>query len=175
MNIILEGCDKSGKSTLIRDIVTSMLPEIPVVFKLSQKPKDDSPMEREKVIAAYKEMFHQAENNPNHVFIFDRAYPTEMVYSIKRGYDALSEPELLKLDTKLADGNTLLIYCEADPDVIAKRFLTDNEEFAKIEDIERLLERYNIFLTKTKLPYIRINSLTDRFQNLAAVRKFLKQ
>lgn len=178
MNIIVEGIDKAGKSTIVGDIIESLIPVIPVVVKVSQKPKSESELEKAIIIARYQELFALTENplNKEHIFLFDRAYPSEMVYSVKRGGDKLSEPAFLDLDKRLGKSEqTLLIYCEADPKTIARRFESEKEEYAKVEDIEKLLARYEIFLKKTKLPYIRINSLTDRGQNLAAVREFLKQ
>lgn len=178
MNIIIEGIDKAGKSTIAADIREALYPVNPITFKLTQKPQQDNFFSQEAVITLYKEMFGQTRHpqNAEHLFIFDRSYPSEMVYSIKRGYDALSNKDLLELDAKLGEEhNTLLIYCEADAKTISKRFKSEKEEYLTDEDIEQILERYNIFLMKTKLPFIKINSLTDRGANLAAVRKFLNR
>lgn len=178
MNIIIEGIDKAGKSTIAADIREALYPANPVTFKLTQKPQQGNFFSQEMIPVIYKEMFGQTmhSQNSDHLFIFDRSYPSEMVYSIKRGYDAMSNPGLLELDAQLGEGhNTLLIYCEADAKTISKRFKSEGEEYLTDEDIESILERYNTFLMKTKLPFIKINSLTDRGANLAAVRKFLNR
>jgi len=178
MNIIIEGIDKAGKSTIAGDIREALYPQKPVTFKLTQKPQQGNFFSQEVVVVLYKEMFGQSKHqvNEDHIFLFDRSYPSEMVYSIKRDYDAMNNKSLLELDQKLGEeGKTLLIYCEADAETIARRFAEEFEEYAKEEDIQVLLDRYEEFLAKTKIPFIRINSLTDRGANLAAVRKFLNK
>ena len=98
MNIIIEGIDKAGKSTIAADIREALYPANPVTFKLTQKPQQGNFFSQEAVITLYKEMFGQTRHaqNADHLFIFDRSYPSEMVYSIKRGYDALSNKDLLE-------------------------------------------------------------------------------
>jgi thymidylate kinase len=178
VNIICEGIDKSGKSTIANDIRESLYPVVPVTFKLSQKPNEKEFFTREMVIKIYLEMFAQAHipMNEKHIFLFDRSYPSEMAYSFLRGYDAMENEKLWDLDNYLGvQGKTLLIYCEVDPEVSAKRFKELKEEYAREKDILTLRDRYETFLKRTRLPYIRINSLTDRGANLAVVRKFIRE
>lgn len=177
MNVIVEGIDKSGKSTIVKDLMEYLESESPIYMKISKKPSDDSFGERQAVIRMYEELFYQTGwvHNKDRTFIFDRSYPSEMVYSWKRGYDALSDNNLLSLDARLAENNhTFLIYCTTDMETIAKRFDTDKEEYLVKEDIQRTLERYEIFLAKTKLPLVVINSSDDRQYNLDRVKEFLK-
>lgn len=177
MNIIVEGIDKAGKSTIANDIRESLYPTIPITLKLSRKPQDGSFFEQNIVGVIYSEIFAEVNNvlNDKHIFLFDRAYPSEMVYSVKRGYDAMKSETFVDLDYRLGQENkTLLVYCEATPEVIAKRFKADREEYLTEADIAKTLERYEEFLAMTSLPFIRINSLTDRGANIVAVREFLK-
>lgn len=174
MNIIIEGCDKSGKSTIAGDIREALQPKTPVSIKLVQKPVDLDPTMVKKM---YIEFFHQANSplNKDHLFLFDRSYPSEMVYSAKRKYDAMKDLDLRKLDFDLGrTKQTLLIYCEVDFETLKKRFDKEKEAYLKKEEIQMILERYEQFLAITSVPYIRVNSLKDRGANLAAVREFLK-
>lgn len=176
MNIILEGIDKAGKSTVVADLREYLFADS-VYVKLTQKPADDSFFERDMVVRIYQELFGQTRwpMNRDLTYLFDRSFPSEMVYSWKRGYDALSDERLLALDSQLAEeGNTKLIYCYADADTIAKRFATDKEEYLITDDITRTLERYEIFLQKTKLPFIKVSSLDSREGNLEKVKEFLQ-
>ena len=177
MNIIVEGCDKAGKSTICNDIRDALLPVVPVTFKLTQKPDKDSFFSQQMVVKIYVEIFGQTfhEWNKEHIFLFDRSYPSELVYSIKRGYEAMENEDLKALDLRLGDRkDTLLIYCEVDAETLKKRFKSDKEEYLTEAEIERTLARYENFLKMTYLPFIRINSLTDRGENIAVVRKFIR-
>ena len=179
MNIIIEGIDKAGKSTMISDL-TAKLKELydieAVIFKISKKPK--GPDEVPELIRAYEELFHQTEDvrNKEHIFLFDRSYPSEMVYAPKRGYDSMNNEGLKELDARLGrNENTILIYCEANAETIRRRFIEDKEEYASLEDIEMLLQGYDKFLSLTVLPYIRISSENDREKNLNEVIKYLEE
>ena len=177
MNIIVCGIDKSGKSTICNDIRESLYPIVPVTFKITKKPSTDNFFSQQMVVKIYQEMLGQTlyDWNKSHIFLFDRAYPSEMVYSIKRGYDAMQNEDLLALDLRLADkGGTLLVYCEVDAETLKKRFKSEKEEYLKEKEIEQMLSRYEDFLKLTHLPFIRINSLTERGQNVVAVKKFIE-
>ena len=72
MNIIVEGIDKSGKSTIVNDIRETLFPKIPITLKLSRKPQDGSFFEQDIVGIIYCEMFAEisTHNNASHVFLF---------------------------------------------------------------------------------------------------------
>lgn len=175
MNIIFEGIDKAGKSTLIRDVRDHFISP-PVVFKITKKPIDASGVPE--LVRVYQELFAQTRDprNDQRHFIFDRSYPSELVYSIKRGYDSMENEELRILDENLGrNGKTVLVYCEADPETIARRFREDNEEYAQQSEIQTLLNRYETFLAKTAIPWIRINSTEDPQKNCDSVMDFVEQ
>jgi len=178
MIIIIEGIDKAGKSTIVKDL-EDLFENKAIVLKLSQKPKDGSPDELLKVKVAYRELFEQARmmNEKGMKVIFDRSYPSELVYSIKRGYDALKNQEWWEFDESLKDlvdkKEILLIYCSTEDQIIETRFKTDNETFMEPQEIPLFKERYEEFLSKTILPYIRIDSLKDRLANLVTIQNLL--
>jgi len=164
MIIVVEGLDKTGKSTIIQDLTS--LHSGAVVFKLSQKPFDNSEKEIQKVKTSYVELFNQARklSKKGFVVIFDRAYPSELVYSIKRGYDAFSDPFWIQLDHDLANDISIL-YCTAKKETIVKRFLEQKEDYAKEEEISLLLERYQKFISMTLVPVTTIDTDLPRETN----------
>lgn len=181
MIIIVEGSDKVGKSTIIQDLVDSQKQQHkdPVVLKLSQKPKNDSESERLKVKIAYQELFEQAKKiSEQRLVIFDRAYPSEMTYSVKRKYDAMKDKFWWDFDSKLGAKNlsqmkVLLIYCTAPIEIIKERMKKENEEFLKVEETEVIQRRYEQFLKKTYLPHIVVDTTKNRIANLSTVKNLI--
>ncbi|MCP3684597.1 MAG: hypothetical protein GY861_18170 [bacterium] len=180
MIIICEGVDKAGKSTIISDL-ENFFEGKAIVMKLSQKPVDGSALELVKVRTAYAELFHQARllSEKGHTVIFDRSYPSELVYSTKRGYEAFENHDWDHFDESLKDlvdkEEILLIYCSAEDETIKQRFVSDREEFMSPLEIPVFKERYEKFLTKTILPYTRIDSMQDRLANLITIQNLLNK
>lgn len=175
MILIIEGIDKSGKSTVLRDIKES-IEDKTITFKLSQKPLDNSLQEREKVKVAYTELFNQAKklSEEGYTILFDRAYPSELIYSKKRGYDAFEDTFWWNLDKELGSlEKILLIYCSVSSDITKERFKFCNEEFMTEEEINDFKERYERFLNLTQIPFIRIDSMQDRLSNVLTIRNFI--
>ena len=161
--ILLEGIDRSGKSTVINNLIRS---QVSTLFKLYNKPANNSYYERERVRIAYNELFHQAElNNASSTVIFDRSYPSEIVYSIRRDYDAFWDSFWWELEDTLK-GRAVIVYCFVDPDELVKRFTTTRESHLRLEEIPQILDRYNLFLDRTRLPVLRLET-TERPQDLA--------
>ena len=175
MIYIVEGIDKSGKSTVILDLV-SALPGVPVVFKLKNKPTSGSTDERRKVALAYDELFEQAKKNHiNTPIIFDRAYPSELVYSqINRGYDAFYEVDWWRLDEELKE-IARFIYCSAPNDVLLERFKQHNETDLTENQFGQVLARYDMFLEKTNLKVLRLDTTMSREENLERIKEFVNQ
>ena len=183
MIIIIEGIDKAGKSTIVQDLLTQRMKhgEDPIVFKLSQKPKDKSVKEQEKIKIIYTELFEQANRlNNTRLVIFDRAYPSEMVYSQLRGYDAMQDEFWINFDKTLGsksvnEQNVFLIYCMAPYEKLLERFESEKEEFLKKEEIAEILTRYDIFLGKTYVPYIKVDTTKDRLININTVKELIEK
>jgi thymidylate kinase len=180
MMILVEGIDKAGKSTIVKDL-DELFEKKAIILKLSQKPKDNSHDEIMKAKVAYSELFYQAKqlSEKGQIVIFDRAYPSEMVYSIKRGYDAMKDSFWWNFDEDLShmsnDNELILIYCSTDPMILAERFVSKGEQFAKQEEIPTLLERYENFLAYTKVSFIRVDSMRDRLANIVTIKDLIKR
>ena len=156
MMIIIEGGDKTGKSTL----TDYLLKNIPKAFllKIGDRPKDGTPVQRAKIKEYYWKVLkiHQREMMDS-VLILDRFFYSELAYSYKRGYEASKDPEMKEIQEELENipyGDIIVIYCNTSDEKIAEKFVTDKEDYAKLEDIKILQDRYNQFLQNAKVPYI---------------------
>lgn len=159
MRVIIEGVDKSGKSTLIEKLKN----EFPrgISLKLMTKPKDSSQKETEKLFEMYTTMKDMT-NNKDYVYIFDRYYQSELVYSYLRGKDRLETEEgkifFDNLEEELKE-DTLVVLLEHPAKEVAKRFKKCKEDFVDKSEIEKLQQRYRHVVTNSKLRYIIIDTM----------------
>ncbi len=113
--IILEGIDKSGKSTIANFLKEKFGFEI---VKCSQ-PKGD----------AYKEYVSKL-NKVNKNTVFDRFCYGELVYGpLYRGKSQIDNKKLANIETLASAKNAIIIYCYDKPELIAKRFNKDKKSF----------------------------------------------
>lgn len=158
MLIIIEGLDKTGKTTLANYLLKN-LPNA-YLLKNGARPKDGTEEERQKIKDAYFDIM-QAYSLVfrNKVLILDRFLVSEFVYSLKRGYDATKDEDLLAIKHELEEmeREVVLIYCSTDPILIERSFIEDKEDYAKIGDIVPLMNKYEKEITSikgiVKLPY----------------------
>lgn len=172
--LILEGIDKSGKTTVLTDL-KEVYPHS-IVFKLSNKPESSSLVDRLRVQIAYSELFSQALrlSDEGSFVIFDRAYPSELVYSVRRGYDAMTNEFWKELD-KTLKRSVLLIYCEAPRSRLEKRFEETEETDLELSELSLVLDRYKQFLKKTKLPILKLNTTNTVGRNRQKILDFIKE
>ena len=159
MRLIIEGVDKSGKSTLI-ETLKNKFPKA-VQLKLMTKPYDSSQEETEKLFEVYTTMKEMTDKK-DYVYIFDRYFQSELVYSYIRGNDRLANKEgkefFENLENEL-ERNTLVVLLEHPAKEVAKRFKKCKEDFVKEEDIEKLQKRYREVVENSKLPYIVLDTV----------------
>ena len=163
MKILIEGIDKSGKSSIVKEL-QKLFPSA-VTFKNKLKPvvEDDSARTSGIYLGAY-----QMANCLDKITLFDRSHLTEIVYARKRCYDAevfFNWPEYEKSMLK----DTLLIYMSAPVEIIKTRFKKDNETYLSESEIDWILDGYERYLSKTNLKFIRLDSTTEMTKNLAEV------
>ena len=139
MRIIIEGCDKSGKSTLI-EALKNQIPSM-VGLKLLSKPADGTDRSKQYIKQMYIHMADMSRNQTAH-YLFDRWYPSQMVYSFKRKHDDLDDPWFMQFEQELSKTPNLYILLDVDPDLIEKRFDEDQEKFAKKNEINKIKQRY---------------------------------
>ena len=178
MRIIIEGVDKSGKSTLIEKMKNQF--EYGMAIKNMIKPRDASEAETERIKRMYEEIeFLSSHVGTEHVYILDRFYQSEIVYSILRGNDRLQDEDFMswvKLREKANKRDTLLVLVETDAQTVAKRFKECNEDFVKEEQIEMLQKRYNQVFEMSTLPKIKLDTTQIGIENsLGIIKKKLEE
>lgn len=159
MRLVIEGVDKSGKSTLIEKL-KNHFPKA-IQLKLMTKPKNSSQEETNKLFETYTKM-KEITDDPNYTFIFDRYYQSELVYSYIRGNDRLETKEgqefFNNLENEIED-STFVVLLEHPADKVAERFNKCKEDFVKPEDIVKLQQRYREVITNSKLDYIIMDTM----------------
>jgi len=153
--IIIEGCDGVGKTTLIETMAKKI--DGSLIIKNTTKPNDGSPYERKKIKKRYCEILNLIKNCDNNTtVILDRYFPSEVVYSIKRGYDAFEDDWYKVFEEKLLEEKCIYVYLTRDFSEIKKIFKKRGEEYLKKEEIKTILERYDEFFERTKLRKIKV-------------------
>lgn len=152
MIIILEGENKTGKSTLAKYIVDHYDFD---VIKCSQ-PKGDPYVE-------YMSILKQIEKSGRNTVI-DRFAYGEFVYGpIYRGKSSLTKTQLRNIELKAISLNAHLIYCHDAVKNIKRRFLTEGEEFASTKHIAKTLQLFNEVMHEAIVPitYHRMQTKDD--------------
>ena len=174
MLIILEGLDLAGKSY----IAEQLLKGLPNCFYMKQgnRPKDKSEEERSKIQDTYYAMLEAwtSINDPNTNMIFDRYYPSELVYSLpKRGYDAFEDKIYRDLEGDLLSYNdkVLVLYVFTHKEELLKRFEVRGDDYMTPGDIDILLSRYNAFIAQTRLAVCQIQSGTPINEIMEMIQK----
>ncbi len=160
MRIHVDGCDKTGKSTLIKFLSEQLGYE---VVKFSQ-PETDNPFKE------YEDFLIKTAGNKKH-YICDRSWLSENIYGPIYRDKGLTEKEFERLDTLCKANNDLFIITHQDPNIVAENFIIEKEEFAQQKDIEALLNWFLIEgsrLTTDRLLY------NYRLQNQETIYKAIK-
>lgn len=174
MILLFEGVDKSGKSSLLNDFCQYLISQQINFdeFKNKIKPEGKSELSIGRTAGIYLGAYQLA-SNKYYPVLFDRSHITEVVYSSRRGYEALDYFDWLSYEEKQKD--MLLVYTSAPVSVVKKRFEQDGEDYVKPEEIETILNRFDIYLKRTKLPTLKLSSIDDRTNNVSELINFLKE
>ena len=180
MYLAVEGCDKAGKSTLHRDLIEALVEEyrrierdcLPYVYKMGVKPQDIN--SRDVAYFQHKAILDFYDQNAGTLdIVLDRCYLSEMVYSgVKRDYDAMADERYKEF---LNREDIIIVKVDAEYDDLVRRFKEDNEEYAEVQDIPKLLERYDEALGMCKNKIIRVKSPADREANVRAVMELIRK
>lgn len=152
MIVICCGCDKTGKTTLVKKLAEKYDAEI---IKTSQPQTDDAFKEYVKTIC---------ELDLDKDYVFDRFHLGEIVYGpLYRNKSDLTASKLHYLEMKLLRYNAMVIYCSTDSQVIINNFVKDMEEFTKPEDVLKIMLCFENALNDSILPkfYFNYNKITD--------------
>lgn len=154
--LIIEGVDLSGKSTLMNTLCKAF-PGI--VFKITDRPRNDSYSERGKIKHYYTSILEYINHNRNKIIMLDRFYPSELVYSkVKRGYEAFGEADFNDYERVINNLDHLVIYCNPGIETILTRLKSRGDDYINEEDIKALMGRYERFSKETRLNTLEIDT-----------------
>ena len=167
MLIFIEGIDKSGKSTFIKNL--SSFTAINVYRK-----KPPSCIELKDHHNFFKGIgYALIELHDIYGFnaIVDRSFISDWVYTNRdksvKGFDLWQEWE-----SRINKKNALIIYLEIDQEVFAHRITDDPDDYMALNDYHRFTELYDYYLSNTMLPYVRISGNIPFDSQLQELRKF---
>jgi thymidylate kinase len=148
MIVIIEGCDRTGKSTLAAKIAEAIKGEV----IHCGKPKTDDPY------SEYLGMLAELPSYKN--FVFDRFYLGEYVYSqLWRNGCAITPREFHSLDVIASSlHRAIVIHAYADQQIILDRCAKEGEDLLKPVEIQRCQELFNDIINHTNLPVISYDS-----------------
>lgn len=146
--LVFEGVDGAGKSSLIRKI--NELTQVPYTHN------DKNGSHDEGMVASYD--YIEKMRNMDSCMIDRLVHTGEMVYApIYRGYDGYDYMEDLE-EKMLEEFDILMVYVTANKKIIKERLESRGEDYIDLEDIEKIKNNYEKFLSKTKIPYIRFDT-----------------
>jgi len=151
MIIILEGIDKAGKSTIARNLAKLLN------CRIVKRPRELLPFADGKMDIVQQYMFTAELFKKEQFVIFDRFYPSELVYSYLRGTDKLYNEanSVWQFEKWFIEKNKCLIFVIEDyEDEIQKRFVQDKEDYLRTEDVHEIIVRYEVFKTLSKADVI---------------------
>jgi len=160
-HIILSGIDKTGKSTLARELSKKFY--MPVVNRL--KPEKDIFTECCNLLTESKEDF-----------IVDRFHLDELAYGpVKRGNIRFDFREYKIIEMLMLAQQTFNIYCYDEQIQLAKRFKECNETFLKEEEIWQTLLYFESALKDSMLEWHKYRIGDDIEQLMASIEKWNTQ
>lgn len=141
-HIIIEGLDKTGKSTLAKFL--SEKTGIPIKKFSNPGPNEDPAVE-------YVEFVTTAQS-----CVVDRMHLSEMAYGpVFRGESAVDTNVQRVIEGLLAKrGSTVGVYCYADDEDLKARFKADGEDFVAETDIAALKEGFQKALSTSRMSWV---------------------
>lgn len=146
--IIIEGPDCSGKSTLIKQLTKDKRFRRSMLLKNNYRPTNEKDIYHIQNI--YNEILNIINNYSEYDYIIlDRYYPSEIVYSVLRGYESFDDKFYSKLDMIVSETDCLYVQFDHDFGLLAERLAKRGDEHIKSLNILQLItERYKTFVEK---------------------------
>lgn len=161
MNLIIEGSDGAGKTTVIEYL--QMLLEYPVV-----KGSDFSHATQGNGYLFNKFMkLTELENT-----IFDRSHLSNRVYAqLYKDYSILT-PEQVRIAEEKLKPKSMLFYLHADLDEVIKRVSNRGDDYVKLDMISSIRDKYEEVLSESTFDTVRID--TTNKEPLDVAKEILK-
>jgi len=169
MFIIVEGVDKSGKSSLINEL--SQLLNYPIV-KNEFKPTEHKP---EFIAGVYAGLYNTLLSCYSGDIILDRSHITEIVYGrIVRSYNALKYFNWLQFEEEKLVKKAVVIYMTANDTTLERRHKEDKEEYINVKQIPHIQQAYRDHIVSSNLEYLQLSSERDMNKNMAEAMYFIQ-
>ncbi len=140
MIIILEGCDKVGKTTYANALKKSGFEVV----------KFSAPRDGEDLFNSYMSFLETVKSNKN--YVLDRFFIGEMVYGpIYRGKSQFTIKQYNEIENKILSMPHLFIHFTNTIPFVINKFREDDEVFAKIKDIPDILRAYKKYYNSSRL------------------------
>jgi len=132
--IIVEGVNKSGKSSLINNIIN----ETGIKFEIIKCSQPEIIDGVNQAYYQYIKILEEIENNPDKNYIIDRFHFGSYVYGpIYRKIPDFGKGLFHKIEDRIKKLKYIFILAIADKKFIEEKFISEKEEFAKIELIDK--------------------------------------
>lgn len=141
IHLIIEGCDASGKSTLIDKLVEMLEWEVikGSSFELSQ-------CTNQELLVKFANMIV---DNLHSNIIFDRfIYSNEVYASLYEDFATLTDNDRRLLESAYSLDNAHIIYLYADEATLKERLNTRGDDYVKADRINPILRKYDKALLK---------------------------
>lgn len=162
MIVIVEGCDKAGKTTLAQTLAG----QVDLFYYHATISTETNLFEK------YADIIRSI-NRPT---ITDRFYPSELVYGpLIRGHSRLNISQFRKLNKMIQIRGGCFIYCFAARNIIAARFTNEEEDYLPVSLIPETLRKYKRLITiaKENLPVFTYNSGLSQTTSLSRIEELV--
>lgn len=133
--IIIEGCNKSGKTTIVNYLKDNLPEKNFQIIKCSQPEIIDG---INQAYYQYIKILEEIKNNPDKNYILDRFHFGSYVYGpIYRKMPDFGKRLFEKIEDEIMKLNYIFILAIADKKFIEEKFVSEKEEFAKLELIDK--------------------------------------
>jgi len=153
MILIIEGPDLSGKSTAIEKISK----HFKTGFLLKNLYKPDT-KEDDVVIVQYWRMMNMALSFKDSLFIFDRFYQSQQVYSVLRGGGEMGRNELLEIEEFLIPHDVYYVQLSCPFTELSERYKKRGDEHVSLQQLKKIWRRYDDCYDLCKLKKIKIDT-----------------
>lgn len=167
--IIVCGPNKCGKSTLVNHIIEETGAKFEVI-KCSQPEIKDG---INQAYYQYVKILEEIENNPDKNYIIDRFHFGSYVYGpIYRGMPDFGKTLFKKIEDRIMKLKYVFILAIANRKFIQEKFVSEKEEFAKVELIDKEID---LFKKTAKMSNLKIEHHNIPNKDLTKDKHFISK